>query len=237
MAVRAILMDIEGTSVPIHFVHKDMFQYARDHIDGFLKRKLYSYEIKGLLMDILKEFNRVHSSNVNNEYNENNLEYLSGIVKTMIDEDSKFGALKELEGLIWKEGFEDGTLICNLYPEVKESIMRWKSSGLLVFIYSSGSVLSQELLFSHTSDGNISKMLDGYFDTKVGNKKEKDSYMKIANKIGENPKNILFLSDSEDEIAAAKSAGMLCYLVKRDGYDDRLNKVSNTIKSLDEIKV
>ncbi|MGP6240180.1 acireductone synthase [Cuniculiplasma sp. SKW4] len=237
MTVRVILMDIEGTSVPIQFVHKDMFQYARDHLDDFLRRNLYSDEIKRLLIHILNEFKRAHNSNVNIEYNENNLEDISRIVKTMIDEDSKYGALKELEGLIWKEGFEDGTLMCTLYPEVKESVMRWKSRGLRVFIYSSGSVMSQKLLFGHTSEGNLSQMLDGYFDTKVGSKKEKDSYMKIANQIGENPRNILFLSDSEEEIIAAQSAGMLCYLVRRDGYDNKWNKGIEKIENFQDIKL
>ena len=43
------------------------------------------------------------------------------------------------------------------------------------------------------------------------------SYQKIAETIDEETKNILFLSDSKEELDAARSAGMQTYWLVREG--------------------
>ncbi len=239
MAITALLIDIEGTTVPIQFVHGSMFQYAKDCVENFIRHSCDSEELKNLLKEIETEFNRMGeiSQAVNLECNEGSIVFFSGIVKKLIDKDSKFWALKELEGQIWKEGFEKGALKCELYPDVKENVQKWKNAGKRIFIYSSGSVLSQKLLFSHTSEGDVSQMIDGYFDTKVGNKKSKKSYSRIANLIGKSERDILFLSDSEEEIMAAESAGMQCYLVKRDVNDNHKFTGFRVINNFEELAI
>ena len=105
-------------------------------------------------------------------------------IERLIDLDSKLGGLKTLEGLIWQEGYESGELKSEVYDDVPESLIRWKKSGKKVYIYSSGSVLAQKLLFKYSKFGNLTKYIDGYFDTEIGPKKDVKRYVNISNKLG-----------------------------------------------------
>jgi enolase-phosphatase E1 len=136
-------------------------------------------------------------------------------LKKWIDEDRKITPLKEIQGLIWKDGFEGGKIKAPLYEDAYKKMKEWKDKGLKLYIYSSGSIGAQKLFFSHTDKGNILDWFSGFFDTKIGSKKEKNSYEKIAKKIGLKPDEILFLSDNPDEIKAAAEAGMKVYRIVR----------------------
>jgi len=86
-----------------------------------------------------------------------------------------------------------------------------------VAIYSSGSVEAQRLLFSHTTVGDLTSMISGYFDTRTGPKMESMSYAAIAAAIGVAPAEILFFSDVVRELDAAREAGCRTRLVIRPG--------------------
>jgi enolase-phosphatase E1 len=78
-------------------------------------------------------------------------------------------------------------------------------------------VQAQKLLFAHTEYGDLTPLFSGYFDTTIGNKREADSYRKIAEAIGAPPGDILFLSDIREELDAARAAGMQVTWLVRDG--------------------
>ncbi len=237
LVIRAILLDIEGTSVPFDFVHRDMFDHARKHMKDFLTRNCDSRQLKKICHEILQEFNKIHERKlcIELECDSQTVEDFSNLIKEMIDEDSKFRALKELEGYLWKEAFENGSLQGILFPDVRKNLATWKEKGLKIFIYSSGSVMSQKMIFSHTEEGDVSTYLDGYFDTEVGGKKDPQSYLKIASLIQEAQENILFLSDSEEEIRAANSAGLRIYLVNRDMLEEGQRDGFKIINNFDAI--
>jgi 5-methylthioribose kinase len=92
----------------------------------------------------------------------------------------------------------------------------WHAAGLKLYIYSSGSVLAQRLIFSHTEYGDLTPCFSGYFDTTIGGKLEPDSYRAIAAHIGQPPAAVLFLSDHFGEISAAAIAGLQVIQVCRD---------------------
>jgi enolase-phosphatase E1 len=124
------------------------------------------------------------------------------------DRDVKLTPLKELQGMIWKEGFESGEIRAPLYDDAVDAMRRYRAGGIRLFIYSSGSVAAQQLLFGHAVAGDLRPLFEGYFDTTSGSKRERSSYDRIAETIGVAPGRIVFFSDHAPELDAARAAGM-----------------------------
>lgn len=144
----------------------------------------------------------------------------AGTITTLlswIDEDRKATPLKDLQGLIWQEGYAAGDFRGELYADVAPALRQWHAAGRRLYVYSSGSVAAQRLLFGHSDRGDLTSLFSGYFDTRIGAKSETDSYRRIAAEIGEAPSAILFLSDSERELDAAAGAGLQVIRLARDG--------------------
>jgi 2,3-diketo-5-methylthio-1-phosphopentane phosphatase len=197
---RAILLDIEGTTSPVDFVHKKLFNYVRENLQSFLNENADDRNV----MRYLEEIRKVSEKN----------EPVEGVIALM-DQDSKLKALKDLQSKIWKSGFENGELIGEVYDDVPPAFKRWTMNGRSIFIYSSGSVESQKMLFQSTKFGDLTKMIDGYFDTAIGSKKDPESYEMISGRIGLDGKNIAFFSDSIEEIEASRESGINSFLVCR----------------------
>ncbi|MDM7274042.1 acireductone synthase [Sulfurihydrogenibium azorense] len=195
--VKAVLTDIEGTITPISFVKDVLFPYSYENIQDFILKN----KDNPLIIKILEDVKKV-------EGKELSLEEIIQTLKRWIEEDRKITPLKEIQGLIWEEGYKSGKLKGYVYPDAYEKLKHWYENAVKLYVYSSGSVKAQKLLFSNTNFGDLNYLFSGYFDTNIGNKKEPISYTKITQSIGLNPDEILFLSDNPDEIMAAAKAGM-----------------------------
>jgi enolase-phosphatase E1 len=134
-----------------------------------------------------------------------------------MDRDRKSTALKSLQGRIWESGYRSGALRSHLYADVRPALERWRSEGKRVAIFSSGSVLAQRLLFAHTPEGDLTPMIDAFFDTTTGPKREAESYRRIAAALGMPPVGVLFVSDVAAELDAARAAGLKTALCVREG--------------------
>lgn len=192
--VQAVLTDIEGTTSSIAFVTDTLFPYARARLADWIAA--HPEDAAPILKDVPG----------------NPVETLT----RWIDEDRKETALKTLQGLIWAEGYADGTLKGHVYPDAAEALRRWHADGLRLYVYSSGSIAAQKLIFGHSNAGDLTPLFSGYFDTTTGPKKEAESYSRIAAEIGLPVQDILFLSDSVPEIEAARAAGLQTCLVDRE---------------------
>ena len=237
-AVRAILLDIEGTTTPIDFVFKILFPFASAHVDDFLRGQVQDAEIAALL----EELRQSHQVDVaigapawTDGTNEDKIASASRYVRWLIKQDSKLTPLKTLQGKIWGKGFRSGELKGEVYPDVAPAFARWKVQGRRIAIFSSGSVLAQKLLFSHSTAGDLSSFLDGYFDTTTGSKRKPESYKKIAGAIGVQPTGILFVSDVGEELDAAHAAGMKTAHSLRPGIPALEDLRHREIRSFDEI--
>lgn len=189
--ILSIVTDIEGTTTPISFVHRILFPYAREHLGTFLAA------------------NPTHPALT--DVPEPRLATLLG----WMDRDEKITALKTIQGEIWKQGYEKGELVGEIYPDVPPALRRWSHAGLRLFVYSSGSVAAQRLLFHHTPDGDLTPVFQAYFDTNLGPKRESASYAAIARAVGGRPEETLFLSDVVAELDAAETAGLAtCQIVR-----------------------
>lgn len=215
--IKAILLDIEGTTTPIDFVHKTLFPYAKEKIGDFVVENFADIqtEIAQLKAEYRKDFtDQVYGRNFREDAPETIVEYL----KFLIDVDRKSTPLKSLQGKIWQIGYESGELKSPVFEDVPKVFERWQSEEKLIAIYSSGSVLAQKLLFKYTERGDLTPFISGFFDTNVGHKREAESYRKIA-AVESFPhvENFVFVSDIEAELDAAKKAGMKTLLAVREG--------------------
>lgn len=206
MTIRAILTDIEGTTSSIHFVHQVLFPYSADALPEFVRTNASAPEIKPVLESVATEIG-VASSDLTAT-----IDALLGWIR----EDRKHTALKTLQGMIWRQGYSAGAFKAHVYPEVAACLSQWSASGLLLYVYSSGSIAAQKLFFAHSDAGNLTPYFQDYFDTTSGPKREAESYSKIARAIGLVPSEILFLSDITEELDAARSAGMRTTLLARE---------------------
>src|SRR5215213_2594786 len=208
--VKAILLDIEGTTTPIAFVHDVLFSYARDHVREFLASDSAAEDIA-----LLRE---EHAGDVSDAPPlTDEIESVAAYVEWLIAADRKSTGLKSLQGKIWRQGYQDGSLKSQVFADVAPAFERWRDRGLRISIFSSGSVLAQQLLFAHTEAGDLTPFIDSYFDTKIGKKGEAESYRKIAEVMGLPPEQILFVSDVVAELDAANEAGMKTLLSIREG--------------------
>jgi enolase-phosphatase E1 len=204
--VRGILLDIEGTTTPIAFVYDVLFPFARLHFPEYLKR--------ADLTDLQREFDEDVRRGLNPPgWSPGPVPY----IYWLMDQDRKSTALKRMQGEIWREGYENGRLHGEVFPDVPIALQRWKRDHIDIRIFSSGSILAQSLLFSTTTAGDLTTFLHGYFDTTTGPKNDPASYNSIAKSFGIATPEILFISDVTRELDAARNAGMQTVLCIRPG--------------------
>jgi enolase-phosphatase E1 len=196
----AVLTDIEGTTTPIAFVHRTLFPFARARLPAFLAAHAENPAVAAIVDEV------------------RGLAPGQAPVDALVgwlDADAKITPLKELQGLIWREGYASGTLHAEVYADVPPRLREWHGGGVRLAVYSSGSVEAQKQLFAHTQAGDLTGLFDGFFDTRSGAKREAVSYRTIAGELALPAAAILFLSDVEAELDAAVAAGLrTCQLVR-----------------------
>ncbi|QTX31354.1 acireductone synthase [Aminithiophilus ramosus] len=204
---RAILMDLEGTLLPVTYVRESLFPYARERMASFVAQRGDREEV----WPLLKEARRLLG---NPRMAEPDL--VQGL-RRWIDEDRKYAPLKLIQTLIWEEGYFSGELRAPFYGDVRSCLQRWRESGLTLYIFSACAVRAQKLHLAFSSDGDLCALISGHFDVRFGSKKEPLSYAKIAQATGYHVGDFLFLSDDGEELEAASAAGFSVLLVARDG--------------------
>lgn len=214
---KGVLLDIEGTTSSISFVYDIMFPFVRDNCAAFLETAWETDEVQACLPLLCEDLGKLSVEDWlgGDELQQQETVY-RGVIELM-DADVKATGLKQLQGLIWQDGFNSGELVAHLFPDVAPAIRQWHEAGLDVRIYSSGSIKAQQLFFGHTIAGNLLDRFKGHYDTTTGPKKDVESYRKIANDFGIPAREIVFVSDVTDELTAAQSAGMHVVLSIREG--------------------
>jgi enolase-phosphatase E1 len=193
----AVVTDIEGTTGSIAFVRDVLFPYAQAHIAAFVAAHRADVEVAQALRD---------AADIAGESDAGD-ERLVALLREWIDEDRKATPLKTLQGRVWADGYATGELRGHVYADAVTGLQRWHAAGVALYVYSSGSIAAQKLLFGYSTAGDLTPLFGGYFDTTIGAKADAASYRRIANDIGFAPADILFLSDREAELDAAHAAG------------------------------
>jgi len=225
--ISTLVLDIEGTTTPITFVKDILFPYIKEHLEDHLSAHWEEDECKQdvhLLKKQIEEDIRQHRACPVHELDqtvhtdeEKAIREVMEIVLWQMASDRKTTALKQLQGHMWRAAYAAGRIRGEVYQDVVPSIRRWRHQGLKVYIYSSGSVEAQKLLFGYSVEGDVLDLFDGHFDTNIGAKVESKSYERIAERIGCQPEEITFLTDVTREAKAAEDAGLNVVVVVRQG--------------------
>lgn len=228
--IQFVLTDIEGTTTSISFVVDVLFPYFKQHFQSFVDE----YFSEKFIKDNFELVKKTIKEEENIELND-----LQVIEKLLywVDIDRKHFALKNLQGFVWKLGYEKGDLKGHIYPDVVGNLIKWYQNKITLGIYSSGSVTAQKLLFGSSIEGDLTHFFSYYFDTQIGGKREITAYenilKEIQNKIPISPDNILFLSDIEQELDAAKANGFqTLQLVRGETMPSQKHQI---VRSFDEI--
>ena len=223
-----LLLDIEGTTCPITFVSGVLFPYAKAELAKFLAGQHHETSVQALISDAWQEWHldldpRSQRLLQSTPHEKEDTEHRAIIqyLQHLIEIDKKSTALKDLQGKIWKQGYENGQIQTALFPETTAALKRWSEAGLKLAVYSSGSIAAQQLLYNYTSEGDLRQLFCGWFDTHTGNKKETMSYRAIAQKLQAKPEQVTFISDSTAECDAAAEAGLSTLFSLRPGNPDQ----------------
>ena len=202
--IKAVVTDIEGTTSSLSFVKDVLFPYARERIADFVR----THGREPAVQALLAEARRLAGQALDEEA------IVAQLIR-WIDQDRKLTPLKALQGMIWEEGYRRGDFRGHVYEDAARRLREWRGRGLGLYVFSSGSIQAQKLLFGHSTWGDLTPLFSDYFDTTIGAKKEPAAYRAIAAHIGLDPGEILFLSDIREELDAARAAGLhTCWLVR-----------------------
>lgn len=240
--VTHLLLDIEGTTSSVDFVYKTLFPFAAERAEKFLLEHREEPGIKALVDELRRE----HTADTANHpaldpwlraTAADEISSAAKYVRHLMAVDRKLTPLKTLQGMIWEEGFRSRELKGHVYEDVPRAFLNWKREGKRIAIFSSGSVLAQKLLFSHSVSGDLTVYIDDYFDTTTGPKREPSSYIAIAKNLQTSPNDVMFFSDVAAELDAARAAGMNTALVVRPGAVPPSETTHAVVSSLDDIRL
>lgn len=195
---RAALIDIEGTVGSIAFVRDVLFPYASERMDAYVREHAEEGAVREILDQTAAESGAPRGD----------LRALLTALHDWTDRDVKVTPLKTLQGLIWVEGFRSSGIRGHLYADAVDALHRFHDGGVALYVYSSGSVPAQKLLFGHSVAGDLLPLFSGFYDTTIGGKREAHSYERIVREIGVPPNETIFFSDNESELDAAQDAGV-----------------------------
>jgi enolase-phosphatase E1 len=207
MPIKAILTDIEGTTSAVSFVFDVLFPYAAKHLPAFVRQQAGRADVAEQLAAVRRDSNEPDAD----------VERVVEILLGWIAEDRKATPLKALQGMVWEQGYQAGQLQGHVYPDAVEALKRWHQDGFQLFVYSSGSIQAQRLIFGCSVAGDLTPLFSGYFDTTSGPKREAQSYVNITQAINLEAGEVLFLSDIVEELDAARAAGMATCGLAREG--------------------
>ena len=235
-----ILLDIEGTTCPVSFVSDVLFPYATHNIKRFAEQHHNRQDIKAIFNQARHELTNDSSLSAaeQNQWLGDNATDWRGICNYLIhliSIDRKSTALKDLQGKIWRQGYEEGEIKSHLYPEAGQCFHEWRSQRKALAVYSSGSIEAQKLLYQHTKSGDLRQLFMHWFDTHTGPKKEAQSYSLICTSMNVAPESVLFISDSGSECDAAGQAGLKTLFSLREGNPDLDPRSHQAITSLNGV--
>jgi len=237
--IRGLLLDIEGTTTPVDFVYKTLFPYASRKLEAFLLEHFSDRETQKMLADLAAQHQGDERQGArppawHQDTDEALLHSSITYVHWLMAKDSKCAPLKTLQGKIWQQGYASGELRGEVYADVPQAFERWRRQGREICMYSSGSVLAQQLLFRSTSAGDLTAYISAFYDTGIGSKTDSESYSRIAETQRRTTSEILFISDALREIEAARRAGMRTKLCVRQP-TDTTNLGDEIVRTFDQV--
>lgn len=234
--VSHVLLDIEGTTCPVSFVSGTLFPYATEQLEPFLDAHRNDHAVQTLVAEVKAAWRQEadpEAQALRQQDGAGVLPYLRWLIRR----DRKLTPLKDLQGLVWEQGYRSGALNGPLFADVPGALRRWRAAGLVLAVYSSGSIAAQQLIYGHSNAGDLRSLFSHWFDTRTGPKQTAESYASIASQLGVAPGKVLFVSDALKECKAAAAAGMQVVFSDRDGNPERDSGPFERIDSFDALEL
>jgi enolase-phosphatase E1 len=237
--IEVVLLDIEGTTTPVAFVHDVLFPFSRARLGAWIESHASSPELAAIAAELAEERDEDRRQRqavppgVPSATPEGRAALLA-YAHWLMDRDRKSPGLKRLQGLIWEAGYQAGALQGEVFGDVPAALRRWHEAGVRTAIFSSGSELAQRRLFQSAA-GDLTPLVAAFFDTAVGPKRDRSSYERIAAALGVPPGRVLFVSDAIEELEAAAEAGCQPVLSVRPGNPVQPVTTFPSVESFDEI--
>jgi enolase-phosphatase E1 len=207
VSAEVIVLDIEGTTSAAGFILGDLYDYARPRLDEVLGRD--DDTVRAARADAIAETG-LSADATDGE--------IADALRRLMATDVKSTPLKTLQGILWAEGFAAGEITSQFFDDVPPKLHAWADAGIRLVSYSSGSIASQVPWYRHAPQGDLTPLIEDWFDTvNAGPKKDAASYRTIAASVGVAPERLLFLTDHPDEVAAALAAGWNVVALDRAG--------------------
>ena len=206
MTIKAILTDIEGAAGPLSFLTETLLPYARERLGSFIAAHAEDEDIE----EALEEAGRLMGGFSLKP------EEAEALLQRWMKQGRNPTPLKIIQGRIWQQGYEAGAFNAEIYPDVAPSLNAWNNAGVRLCTYSSSSELAQKLWLGSAA-GELTEVFETFFDTRVGQKVEEESYKAIAEGLALPAAQILVLSGNEDELDAARAAGLATTRIAREG--------------------
>lgn len=203
-----VIIDIEGTTSSTWFVQRTLYPYSRERFAEYLALHRNRPDVDAMVQQVraLAEEPEADDARV------------VWWLQHWLDSDKKITPLKAFQGWIWDEGFARGELTSHFFDDAIPAMRRWKAAGLDLSIFSSGSVNAQRAWFGNTPEGSILDLFSHHFDTEnTGHKRVAESYRIMTDRLGVPANQIVFLSDLQAELDAAREAGWCTVGVRREG--------------------
>jgi enolase-phosphatase E1 len=205
--IRAVLIDLEGTAIPMSFMTGTLVALARERLGSYIAQHAEDADVEEALWEAGRLMGGFELKTVEAE----------ALLLRWMKQDRKTPPLKTIQGLIWQEGYDAGQIAIEIYPDVADSLKAWSAAGLRLFVYSSNSELAQKLILSHAPAGDLTPLFEGFLDTVAGQKIEPASYDGICRKLELPAASILVICDNDEELDTAKSVGMATTRIVREG--------------------
>jgi enolase-phosphatase E1 len=209
LTASTVVLDIEGTTGAAGFVHGDLYDHARPRLGPWIEAHADDVDVAAAVAQTKADAGLAADAGTDR---------VVAALHAWMDGDVKATPLKTLQGQIWAAGFAAGELSSHFFDDVVPRLRDWHGRGVRLAVFSSGSVASQVPWFRHSPAGDLTPLVDAYFDTvNAGPKRDASSYATIATALGEEPGRLLFLSDLPAELDAAREAGWQAVGVRRAG--------------------
>jgi enolase-phosphatase E1 len=239
--IQAVVADIEGTTTPVAFVYDVLFPFARRELRPYLREHLDAVHVREPLRQLHEEWVEDEKRGAapppwTDGDREEQLSSVAAYAEWLMDRDRKAPGLKAIQGHIWELGYQDGALRGDVFPDVPPAFTRWRAAARKIAIYSSGSVLAQQMLFRTTALGDLTPCIDRFFDTGVGPKTSPESYRRIADALQCAAGQILFISDAAQELEAARDAGWSVLMCVRPGHRPPPDAEWATVQDFGEVE-
>ena len=259
-----MLLDVEGTTTPIAFVHDGLFPYARKRLRDYVQRHAHEPEMAADIEALRRQHeadmraglapprlsmdhDQVSPADDSNEIagtlirpvrrseDDRDIARIVAYLEWLMDHDRKVGPLKSIQGRIWEDGYRSGALRGEVFPDVPPFLQSCRGRSIEARIYSSGSVLAQKLIFGFSEAGDLTPLIAGHYDTAVGAKTDPASYARIVSDWRLPAGSVLFVSDVVAELDAAAAAGLATRLCVRPGNIPQPPSIHPILRSLEDL--